>query len=97
MTSAPATGCCCCNCCSNASAGGQLEQPSEVNNSTTTGLRPASTAEACAFVLAAKGKYTASSAKVSAIAAAEKCLMVFISSCKWMPVQLESYTSQTSN
>src|SRR5271155_1432591 len=97
MISAPATGCCCSNCCSKASAGGQLEQPSEVNSSTTTGWRPASTAEVCAFALAVKGKHT-SSANESLIAAAEECIIVFISfmPTEWMPTQLESYTSQMS-
>src|SRR4029077_5321809 len=39
MISAPATGCCSASLASNASAGGQLEQPSDVNNSKTTGTR----------------------------------------------------------
>src|SRR6266853_2216805 len=39
MTSAPATGCCSATLASKASAGGQLEQPSDVNNSKTTGTR----------------------------------------------------------
>src|SRR4029077_9671524 len=34
---APPTGCVRSSCCNNASAGGQLEQPSEVNSSTRTG------------------------------------------------------------
>src|SRR5580700_3286353 len=42
MTWAPSTGCCSSSPASNASAGGQLEQPSEVNSSTTTGVRCAS-------------------------------------------------------
>src|SRR6266403_55343 len=41
MTSAPATGCCSAILASKASAGGQLEQPSDVNNSKTTGTRSA--------------------------------------------------------
>src|SRR5258707_5143426 len=39
MISAPATGCCSSSFASRASAGGQLEQPSDVNNSRTTGTR----------------------------------------------------------
>src|SRR4029077_7293264 len=39
MISAPTTGCCSASLASNASAGGQLEQPSDVNNSKTTGTR----------------------------------------------------------
>src|ERR1700687_5943932 len=39
MIFAPATGCCSSSLASKASAGGQLEQPSDVNNSTTTGVR----------------------------------------------------------
>ncbi len=39
MISAPATGCCSASLASKASAGGQLEQPSDVNNSKTTGTR----------------------------------------------------------
>src|SRR5260370_2302269 len=38
MISAPATGCSCSSFISSASAGGQLEQPSEVNSSTSTGV-----------------------------------------------------------
>src|ERR1044071_847626 len=39
MTRAPGTGCRRSICCSKASAGGQLEQPSEVNSSASTGTR----------------------------------------------------------
>src|SRR6266853_32558 len=39
MTSAPATGCCSATLASKASAGGQLEQPSDVNSSKITGTR----------------------------------------------------------
>ena len=39
MTSAPATGCVSSRRESSASAGGQLEHPSDVNSSTTTGAR----------------------------------------------------------
>src|SRR5258706_67204 len=43
MISAPGIGCCSSSLASKASAGGQLEQPSDVNNSQTTGTRtPAS-------------------------------------------------------
>jgi hypothetical protein len=49
------------------------------------------------LVFAVKVEYTTNSAKDSATAAAEKRLMVFTSSCKWMPAELESYASQTSN
>src|SRR5215207_1381416 len=41
MTSAPSTGCVASRRASSASAGGQLEQPSEVKSSTTTALREA--------------------------------------------------------
>src|ERR1700730_13555569 len=37
MISAPVTGCCSSSLASKASAGGQLEQPSDVNSSRTTG------------------------------------------------------------
>src|SRR5580698_11063464 len=84
MISAPATGCCCSNCCSNVSAGGQVEQPSEVNSSTTTGWRAASVAGVCAFALTAKGKHMKSSANdvvifVIFVAAPEECLIAFTS------------------
>src|SRR5208283_4640220 len=49
MISTPATGCCCSNFCSKASAGGHEEQPSEVNSSTSTGVRGASVAGDCAY------------------------------------------------
>jgi hypothetical protein len=39
MISADATGCSATSRSSNASAGGQLEHPSDVNSSTTTGVR----------------------------------------------------------
>src|SRR5260370_40712884 len=39
MTSAPLTGCTCSSFARRVSAGGQLEQPSEVNSSTRTGVR----------------------------------------------------------
>src|SRR4051794_16899861 len=39
MTSAPAAGCVALNCERSASAGGQLEQPSDVKSSTRTGVR----------------------------------------------------------
>jgi hypothetical protein len=39
MISAPAIGCSCSSFISSASAGGQLEHPSEVNNSTSMGVR----------------------------------------------------------
>src|ERR1700693_136001 len=57
MISVPATSCCACNFCSNASAGGQEEQPSEVNSSTTTGLRTASTEEVCPLAGDAKDEH----------------------------------------
>src|ERR1039458_1759477 len=76
MISTPATGCCACSFCSNASAGGQDEQPSEVNNSTTTGLRPASAAEVCASASAARAEQPIKRARGS-LNTAGKFLIVF--------------------
>src|SRR5580765_4998207 len=50
MTSAPATGCCSATLASKASAGGQLEQPSDVNSSKMTGARSAVRFEAAGVV-----------------------------------------------
>src|SRR5690242_8081199 len=67
MISAPGTGCCSASLASRASAGGQLEQPSEVNNSNTTGTRalavPAAFCAGPAWQVTAKVKARAVSRK----------------------------------
>ena len=61
MTCTPATGWCSTRSISTASAGGQLEQPSDVNNSTTTGTGSAGgPAETRAAVATATPTATAS-------------------------------------
>src|SRR4029077_16907749 len=74
MTSAFFKLCCSERCASNSSAGGQLEQPSEVNSSTTTGVRAASgvAEDACAC-----GRIHAAAARESAlrIEAANGCFI----------------------
>src|SRR5215813_1116698 len=51
MTSTPAMGCDCCKWLNSRSAGGQLEQPSDVNNSTSTGVRGASAVAIAADII----------------------------------------------
>src|SRR5271165_2017843 len=91
MISTPGTGCCASSFCSNASAGGHEEQPSEVKSSTTTGLRPASTAEFCAFASAMKTEHTIKRARYS-LNTAGKFLIVsspqFAIGCR---IEAESY------
>src|SRR6266849_5571426 len=78
MISAPATGCCSSSIASKASAGGQLEQPSDVNNSKTTGTRtlapPAGPAEFCECPL------WQVSARIKASAEGRRCDRSFIRS-----------------
>src|SRR5579864_385012 len=64
MTSTPGMGCCS-NFVASASAGGQSEHPSEVNSSTTTGLRPGSVAAVCAVARNANTAQAASTAKLA--------------------------------
>src|SRR3982751_2954915 len=51
MISTPGTGCSCASLLSSASAGGQLEQPSDVKSSTTTGTRADGAGVDCAAAM----------------------------------------------
>src|SRR5690242_20564714 len=69
-------GCCSSSFASKESAGGQLEQPSEVNNSKTTGTRPlALLAVPAAFCVGPAWQVTA---RVKARAGGRKCDRFFI-------------------
>src|SRR5260370_31794462 len=76
MISAPATGCCSASLASRASAGGQLEQPSDVNNSKTTGTRTLALLPLLAVCWGAPAWHVA--ARIKARAGGRKCDRFFI-------------------
>src|SRR5712675_735187 len=83
MTSAPATGCCSATLASKASAGGQLEQPSDVNNSKTTGTRSAARLEAAGAVCVEPAWLIAARATARARTSDGKIEFSFIATRSW--------------